>query len=60
MTAVGGPCHQEALESRCRYQSLVVTPNLTWPSPATCGVITPVTPGDFRYGHRKDCQPLPP
>lgn len=43
MAAAGGPCHQEALESGCRNQSLSISPNLAWPSPATHRVITPVT-----------------
>lgn len=51
-----GLYHQE---SGWRNQSLTITPNLTWPSPTTCEEITPVTPADFGYGHRGNCQPLP-
>ena len=31
---MGGPYHQEALESGWRNWSLAITPNFTWPSPA--------------------------
>lgn len=58
--AAWGLYHQEALESGWRNRSLAITPNLTWGSPATCEVISPVTPADFCYGHRRDSQPLPP
>lgn len=55
-----GPYHQEVLESGWRNQSLTITPNLSWLSPATLGVITPITPADFCYGNRRDFQPLSP
>lgn len=54
MTTVGSvPPSEEALESGQKNQSLALTPNLVWLSPATHGVITPVTTGDFCYssGH---------
>lgn len=54
VTTLGSvPSCEMALESSQENRSLALTPNLVWLSPATRGVIIPVTTGDFCYssGH---------